>query len=183
MRLVLRCLCGIALLVGGVGSANASGGSPSPAGAAKVYVVKGSVAQFISRAGTSVGSISIRIVHSSRSQKSLRGMLVTFAIDETTHVVGSVHVDATCTVRVRAASADDVPNSTALQVVVDSRDGPQGRGKGKGRKTPPPTTAKGPPADAGKPTDPPHAPPAHPTPAPTPPAHPTAGKSAGKGHP
>lgn len=179
MRRISR-FCAIALLVGGVGTATAAGSSSSPAGApetAKVYVVKGSVAQFIARAGSSVGSISIRVAHSSRGQSALRGMLVTFAIDETTHVVGSVRVDATCSVRVRATSADDVPNSTALQVVVDARDRAKGQGKGKAQG--PPTTPKGPPASTpGNPTPGP----THTTPAPTPPAHTTVAKNDGKGH-
>jgi hypothetical protein len=181
MRPVSRCLCGIALLVGGVATAGAAGGSTSPVattGAAKVYVVKGSVAQFIPRAGSSVGSISIRVSHSSRGQDALRGMLVTFAIDGATHVVGAVHVDATCTVRVRAASADDVPNSTALQVVVDARDGSKGHGKGKGKKTNPPASSQAPP-DSGQTTP---EPPAHTTPTPPQPAHPVVAKNDGKGH-
>jgi hypothetical protein len=103
-------------------------------------------------------------------------MLVTFAVDGATHVVGAVHVDTTCSVRVRAASADDVPNSTALQVVVDSRDGSKRHGKAQGKKTNTPVSSQAP-SDAGKPAP---EPPAHTTP--TQPAHPAVATNDGKGH-
>jgi hypothetical protein len=188
MRRVSRCLCGIALLASTAGVANAAGGSPAPAGA-KVYVVKGVIAQFIPPAGTSVGSISVRVGHSSRNQRALRGMLLTFGIDDGTHVVGSIRADATCSVRVRAATADDLPNTTALQIVVDSRDAPKAAAKGKGHKTPSPASGAKPskPAEADSGAD--KAKPESPSePAHTPPSSPPSGshssnpKSDGKGH-